>query len=262
MSSEKKIVKRECLSCCKRRALKWFVGDSGECTDCNFNTILSGDYKQCRMCKNWLPELRTPSLCEKCVILNEKYRENERKVRGMNKRESLHECPDCGKISSVWKWSKKSEVCIKCNNKKKAESEGKKRCNGCRCYRRIDSFADFVECEKCRDKRKRKRERDVQKDGFREKEAKRNHFYYKKNASFLRQYSKYYYWNVVKPKHNCLVNLQWCLDMTKKRRINRDGYWHMLNNTLFKGFKNPKIQSKIDYLENKLRNNPRDLNDL
>jgi len=63
---------------------------------------------------------------------------------------------------------------------------------------------------------------------------------YRKDPSwkdYYKQFSRHYYWNIIKPIHNKTLALQWKEGVAKKKKIDRGSGWYMLNHQLFRDFK-------------------------
>lgn len=244
-TSKKRI---ECLTCRRKVSKKHYVNGMTSCADCVWDELIEQDYKRCRVCLNW-SKGEVKETCAPCREKANKASTKFKRKNGVIAEDAKLECINCGKLSFVRNHIKKENSCRSCVNQRKQEALGKQKCPFCRCYRPQEEFLDTAHCHKCLDKMRRKWARDAEKRDnpeYREKQRRRVKNYYWRTRTARRDYRKYYYYNIWKPMHTKILAIQWTLGLAKRRKVNRNGHWYMLNASLFKGLRQGKWMSEIN----------------
>lgn len=200
---------KTCPGCNKVTSIRKFLEGMEKCASCSFDDIAFAMYRLCPYCKRFFKrEDPDRKLCCDCRKL---HREKHKKFKNVPKLidGKKNPCSCCKKILSPVSFlrgqnNSRDLICRSCTGKKILEEQGKFRCSGCgSVFSKEDRFWNKY-CNRC----------------------------YIKNKEWGKQYQRYYYHNVFKPEYNKVLMLQWVHKLTKNRRINRNGYWHVLNHQL------------------------------
>lgn len=188
-------------------------------------------YKQCCYCRNILKkDFFKGVLCKECSSkYNKKHRENKR-GSGLSKYDK-HLCQCCSVPKRCTAFSRNQNkdnlICRCCVSNSILKEEGKGRCRACGSSfesKYLKPVGHSHYCIRCCEKRKvinRNWHNKCRKEvpGFREWEN---------------DMRRWHYWNVYKIRYNKVRDVQWAHEILKKKKINRDGFWHTLNHALFK----------------------------
>lgn len=221
-----------CQGCNEIRAASRFIPELENCVYCEAENSLFGEYKTCVYCKRlFKPESSKIKGCGVCIKrLSDKYIQ----TKGWAKlpRNQNHLCTQCNISKRCSAFNKQKSIdyenliCTACTTKNKIDKEGKFRCKSC-CSVFLKEECHWNKyCPKCYEKNKtwnKLKHREYRKDPYWQ--------------NYFKEWSRYYYWNVEKPLYNKTFALQWKYGLLKPRKVNRSGYWFVLNRGLFNDFK-------------------------
>jgi hypothetical protein len=215
-----------CPTCDKLRSKRSYVLGFENCAHCSYHELVFKEYKQCPYCRNWLHLTAMPGkLCPAC---QKKFMDRHWKYGRQRLPKNIPIlCDSCNeeKHISSYRISNRS-TCRKCIFWKQQQDEGKRRCQSCMSWFPIEDFPTKKYCQRCRVKENTRNLyalREMRKDP--------------KWKEYYREYSRYYYHNIFKIHYHKILHLQACYGLAKKRKINRNGYWYMLNHSFFKEIK-------------------------
>jgi hypothetical protein len=216
-----------CPNCNKLRSKGSWVEGFEFCAICEMDKLLQTNYKHCQICKNWFKKTEKSIDCW-CDVCNIKKKEEWKKFgRSKIKKSDTFKCNICNEIKNYQSFNRNSyETCKKCKFWQARWKEGKRRCSSCMSWFPQEQFTIKKYCERCRKKEnefcrlrnKRDRNNPNHKDRFKE-------------------YCRRYYYNTFKPIYNKVLALQWTHNLIKPRRQNRNGFWYVLNHSLFQDVK-------------------------
>lgn len=232
---------KRCTQCNKIRPSSRYIDDSGVCSTCKFDGIIQSEYTRCMHCVTWFSTTGFKH-CPKCREMRRCNSEAHARKCGKLPPNTRLTCQKCQRNLSIMAFfTSRKDKCRRCINEEIFESEGKIKCEACRCYRPEECFEGFKRCIMCRMKNRRKWHRDYDKwkdnPAFREAESQRALAYYHAHKEERQEYRRYYYWNVHKIAYHKLLAVQWAYDLAKPKKTNRNGYWYVLNRQLFGEFK-------------------------
>lgn len=222
-----------CPQCNTLKSQKSFIHDFDACVSCSWEKVSQINYKQCGYCRNWKEASEIPTnQCKTCLkIVMEKHHQYKKFPK--LKRNETYICIICNQKKSHLSFSRGSDInnlqCKLCVTKIKIENEGKFRCKGCESvFPKEQGHWNFKYCTRCYEKNKKWNKEKLQK--LRDSDP--------KWQKYFKEYSKYYYWNVIHPIYKKVLNLQWQAGVAKKRRkYSRDKGFYMLNHSLFEDFR-------------------------
>jgi hypothetical protein len=181
--------------------------------------LIQKDYKPCPCCKNWFSK-KSKYKHSWCSTCKEKKKKEWKELGKSNvKKNDVFICQECKEEKNYRCFNRNSyEICKKCKFWKTQLKDGKRRCHSCMSWFPEEHFLVKKHCQKCqiknnewnREKNRRDRADPLKKDRFKE-------------------YCRKYYYNTFKPIYNKVLNLQFAYGLCKPRKINRKGYWYVLN---------------------------------
>lgn len=215
---------KTCQKCENLRPSWQFVGDLKNCSKCEWETLIHLKYRQCQYCKRWTHG-QDSKICVECT---EKARQKHFEKRFLPTRLKHIEylCIGCLVNKSCNAFLRETNVCRSCVRKKQQISLGNKQCKSCCCWRNPEEMTTKKHCYKCIDRCRKNTSEGL-------KRLRKNPEW----REYYRQYSRHYYWNVFKIVYNQVLAVQWAHGLSKKRKINRNGFWHVLNHSLFTDFR-------------------------
>jgi hypothetical protein len=236
-----------CPGCDKLRSARFFIAELPRCAHCSFDDEIFKSYKKCVHClglfkKEEMDHGEGKATCEKCLkIKREKY--HEFKSKGKLDKNKKHICKVCSRALSPISFPRGSDpenlCCKHCIKLKKIEEEGCFKCANCRSVFPKEECYWNKFCFKCCERRK--------KDN---RERMRKLYKIPEWKEYMNAYSRWYRCNILKVIYNKIFTLQWEWGLLKPRKVNRNGYWYVLNRSLFHEFKTRpakcfSIQNKI-----------------
>lgn len=232
---------RLCPKCHKLQSAGRFIPELDGCVQCEFDNFIWKEYKSCTYCRRFQKieqfpkrrhKKRSAELSSHCRDCLEAARKRGAIFKNAPKlhRNNRYVCRECGISKSHFSYSRgtspENPLCKTCITNQKIETEGKFRCRGCcsvflkgEC--RINKY-----CGRCYEKNKkwnREKQKTLRKDP--------------KWIEYFKQFSRYYYYQIIKPIYNKTFALQWEHGLVKKRGCPKKSTWYCLNNQLFADFK-------------------------
>lgn len=231
-----------CPKCNQLRPNNQFIGDLNACTRCSFDELTQKDYAPCQYCRKWQKKEEFPkrrhkkdnekqsSICKVCLQLT---RERHAIYKGSPrlKKGKRYLCSGCGISKSCHSFPRGSNpetdlACKCCVTDRRIKEAGEFRCKGCASVFPVEQMHWNKYCERCFLKNKqwsKLKLRELRKDP--------------EWAAYFKEMSRYKYYHVFKPIYNKTLVLQIANGLAKKRRINRNGYWYVLNHQIFQDFR-------------------------
>lgn len=221
---------RVCPKCHKLKPAGRFICELDTCVECSFDNAIWKEYKCCIYCRKYKKAEEVPTnICKGCLqaalARHHKNKGFPKLVRGQR-----YVCVRCNvsKLNYAYaaKTSPQEPLCNSCISIERIAREGKFRCRRCASVFPQEEMRWNMYCSRCQQKKK----------AYNLEYLKE----YRKNPrvrDYHRAYSRHYWHNIVKPIYNKTIALQWMHGYAKKRKVNRNGYWYMLNRSLFEDFK-------------------------
>lgn len=231
-----------CPKCNLVRSHKAFVDGIENCASCAFDELVYSGYAQCCYCKTWLKKEEFPkrrhkkdhekqnSICSKCLqIFRERhavFKNSPRLTKG-----KYYICSGCNIAKSYISYPRgsganKSLLCRCCITNRKIREERKFRCKGCCSVFPIDQIHWNKYCKRCYEKNK-------EWNKYKLRELRKDPIW----AQYFKEMQRHQYYNVFKPIYNKVLALQIANGLAKKRKVNRNGFWYVLNHQLFQDFR-------------------------